>query len=391
MKSILFVYKEEYPWDIRVEKIVNTLKEQHRVTLLARNNDGRRGCEHADGYLIRRLPYFKFLPRAINRVIQMSFWFNPLWIVLMVKMLRNMSVDVLIIRDLPLMPLAVILKKFFKMRVIFDMAECYPLMYESYAQFRQQSIGEKLLKSSYLAARAERFSLSRCDHVWVMIEESRDRLLEMGLNGEKISIVSNTPLLPANLVRKIHNGCELRIAYVGFLTPLRGLDYLIEAIGVFVNHPLGGSNIRLDIVGKGESKAELQLLVDKLGLSRYIFIHGWLDNDAVHRILDAANVGTLTYRICSHWNNTIPNKLFDYMLNGLPVMATEVKPIKRILEETGAGVTSVPDSSALADVLIELKSAGLRNSMGEKGMLAVQSRYNWNYEERVLNETLERW
>ncbi|MBQ1783465.1 MAG: glycosyltransferase family 4 protein [Gammaproteobacteria bacterium] len=391
MKNILFVYKEEYPWDIRVEKIVNTLKGQHRVTLLARNNDDRRDSEQADGYLIKRLPYFRFLPRTINRVIQMSFWFNPLWIVLMVKMLRHMSVDVLIIRDLPLMPLAVILKKFFKMRVIFDMAECYPLMYESYAQFRQQSIGEKMLKSSYLAARAERFSLNRCDHVWVMIEESRDRLLEMGLNGEKISIVSNTPLLPANLVRKIHHGCELRIAYVGFLTPLRGLDYLIEAIGVFVNHPLGGSDIRLDIVGKGESKAELQLLVDQLGLSRYIFIHGWLDNDAVHRILDAANVGTLTYRICSHWNNTIPNKLFDYMLNGLPVMATEVKPIKRILGETGAGITSVPDSSALADVLIELKSAALRNAMGEKGMLAVQNRYNWNYEERVLNETVERW
>ncbi|MCH8958643.1 MAG: glycosyltransferase, partial [Proteobacteria bacterium] len=125
---------------------------------------------------------------------------------------------------------------------------------------------------------------------------------------------------------------------VGFLTKLRGLDLLIRAVDEFVRVKDGGKSIKVDIVGNGAEKENLIALVKDLAIEDIVRIHGWLEQEEVNALLKKSNVGALTYRVCSHWNHTIPNKIFDYMKAGLPIIATNVMPIARILQKTKSGI-----------------------------------------------------
>ena len=63
-----------------------------------------------------------------------------------------------------------------------------------------------------------------------------------------------------------------------------------------------------------------------------------------------------------------------------PVVASDCNPIKRILDETRAGVVFESNNEAdLADKVVELQNnKKLQLEMGKKGKEAVLEKYNWN-------------
>lgn len=387
--NFCFVYKEDYPWDVRVEKIINTLCEnQHNVHLVCRNKNQKETIEKFGAFDIYRLPIIKNFPKSIVSFFNYPLWFNPFWIYLIAKISISKKCDGIIVRDLPLMLAAIIIARFSGKKVIFDMAECYPEMYRSVAEYSSDSTISRFLKSPIAADFYEKICLRLCDHVFVMIEESRDRLVKKGISPHKITIVSNTPVISkSTIVAKKHNGKELRIVYVGFITKIRGIDLLVKAVSKFIASVEGGSGIRVDIIGTGGAKTDIINLVSDLGLNSHIHIHGWLEHEEVKNLMSKANVGALTYRFCSHWNHTIPNKIFDYMAAGLPVLTTNVIPIARILNSVDCGLTTTTgDIDEIAANLIRLKDSNLRDDLGRRGQEAVLNIFNWEIDsERMLS------
>ena len=387
----LFIYKEEYPWDVRVEKIVDSLVDDgHEVLLVCRNLRQEVVDEHAKGFKIRRLPVTSHWPRSWQKISNLALWFNPVWVATVFRAAKEFRPEVIIVRDLPLVMTGIAVGRRWRARVIFDMAECYPEMYRSSRQFRKRRSTGSWAKSPWLAGLYERWAVKRVDHILAMIEESRERLIGMGVDPRTVAIVSNTP--PMSKVpshpRK-HQGSELRIIYVGFLTRIRGLDVLIRGARAYLDTLGKGASIEVDIVGKGAARDELVTLVDQLGLQGHVRIHGWLEHSEVADLMENANVGALTYRICGHWNHTIPNKIFDYMAMGLPVIATGVHPIARILKETESGVVCRDqDPEDLAAKLCELRDAQVRQHLGHNGHAAIVSRYNWEVDKRQLLDVI---
>jgi glycosyltransferase involved in cell wall biosynthesis len=391
--EVLIIYKEDYPWDVRVEKLALTLKDGgHNVTIIARNRDQLPTIDESDGIAVRRLPVTRKFPEFVQTAVNLPFWFNPFWLWLLFKSSRNMkgTSGVVIVRDLPLVKAGIIVAKFRRSKVVFDMAECYPEMYESAAKFSSRSLATKILKSPWFAKKYEQNVVVRVDRILVMIQESKDRLLSMGVDEEKISIVSNTP--PIDKFKGTsheHRGNQLRIVYVGFLSKLRGLDLLIEGAAHYIKTQGSADAIRIDIIGKGAQKEKLLALSKELGISDSVKIHGWLEQDQVDELMAQANVGALTYRVCGHWNHTIPNKIFDYMLAGLPVLATEVIPIARILRETDSGLVCKDlDPIDIADKMALLRDPKRRTTLGENGQTAIKSKYNWENDSKILTEAI---
>lgn len=390
--NVCFVYKEDYPWDVRVEKIINTLIDKgHRVDLVCKNREQRATQENTANFNIYRLPKTTGWPKIIQSLVNLALWFNPFWLYKIYTVVKANDSKLIIIRDLPLMLSGILIGKWLGVKVAFDMAECYPEMYLSAAQHDKVSLGDRLIKNYKIARAYERYAVSHCAHIFVMIEESRDRLLAMGVPPERITIVSNTPIIKDDIKPAQHNGDELRIIYVGFVTKLRGIDLLISAIHKFVHSADGGSNISFDVIGKGSAKSYLEGEVIRLNLQENVRIHGWLEHEDAKRIMNSANVGALTYRFCSHWNNTIPNKIFDYMLKGLPVIATNVVPISRILTENNCGLTSDDKSiDSIYRQLVQLKKPELRQILGYNGNKAVREKYNWSIDSHNLENALAR-
>ena len=85
--EVLVVYKEDYPWDVRVEKLALSLKSHgHNVTIIARNRDQLPSIDESDGIAIRRLPVTRRLPKFIQVAVNLPFWFNPFWLWLLFKL-----------------------------------------------------------------------------------------------------------------------------------------------------------------------------------------------------------------------------------------------------------------------------------------------------------------
>lgn len=377
--KICFVYKEDYPWDVRVEKIVNLLADNgHEVTLLARNNHRRPRFEELGRVRIHRLPALPVALGRINQMVGMPAYFNPVWLWAIISTLLRTRAEALIVRDLPLMPASIVAGRLLGLPVVFDMAECYPEMYASILEYAPRKSATWLFKNPTFAAAMERFSIRNAARVIVMIEESRDRLLRMGVPGAKILIGSNTPSPIDSPPRKHANNGRLKLFYVGFVTRIRGLDNALEGIATYKRTFPDGPEIEFDIVGKGAARQELEALATRLGIADCVHFHGWQEKEVVDELYRASDVGVLTYHVCGHWNHTIPNKLFDYMRSGIPVLATDVVPIRRIVEDVGCGLIFRDcDAAGCANALAALGDPDLRNTMGSRGHAAVRERYNW--------------
>lgn len=83
-----------------------------------------------------------------------------------------------------------------------------------------------------------------------------------------------------------------------------------------------------------------------------------------------------------------PNKMFEYMAGGLPVVASDFPFWRELLDTTGAGVCVDPmDINAIAQgISYLLDNPDIARRMGQSGMEAVAKIYRWDNEERKLVE-----
>jgi len=379
-KRVCFVYKEDYPWDVRVEKILLALSAaEYKMSLVCRNTKRRSRQETTANFDIFRLPALPGFLGKLGSLLSTPFYFNPFWLFWMWYYARSIKPQLIIIRDLPLMPLGIVIGKLLGIRIIFDMAECYPEMYASTMKFSNAKVGKFVLKNPGLARMMEKFSFRHASHIFVMIEESRDRLIRLGADPAKITIVSNTPTNEG--VDATPNEGQyglLRLLYVGYVTRIRGIDNVLHGLRAYLDGCDNPVRIQFDVVGIGAALTYYRQLCKELQLESHVTFHGWCEQEIVDELYASSDLGILTYHVCSHWNNTIPNKLFDYMQAGMPVLATDVVPIKRIVEEEGCGMI-FPDNDAtsFAACLEVLSDPARRIAMGLNGIKAVKNRYSW--------------
>jgi glycosyltransferase involved in cell wall biosynthesis len=109
----------------------------------------------------------------------------------------------------------------------------------------------------------------------------------------------------------------------------------------------------------------------------------------MYETLRAGCIGLLVFQP-DYYNAYIglPNKLFDYMLCGLPVVASDFPEIRKVVGEAGCGVLVDPtDPDAIAEAIIYLlEHPDEARKMGENGRRAVEERYNWGeMEGRLLD------
>ena len=105
--------------------------------------------------------------------------------------------------------------------------------------------------------------------------------------------------------------------------------------------------------------------------------------------LEWADIGLIPHRITAHTSSTIPNKLFEYMLLGKPVLATDMPPVRRIIEEVDCGLVYQTPEAGVAAIL-RLRDEAERRRLGENGRRAVLDRYRWDRDADELLGAMER-
>ncbi len=391
--KILKIWDADYPWDIRVEKICRALAHQgHEVHLLCRNQRRLSSYEQWEYGHIHRLSFFS--NPTINFFLSFPAFFNPLWFRAACKLINAYNIDLILVRDLPLTLTAVAAGRLRGLPMIWDMAENYSFLIKDvwrYEPFRVQNL---FVRNPYVVKFIEEIALQVVDQVLVVVEESRQRLIVAGVANHKIAVVSNTPDLSA--IRNMPKTMDISdrrlfekryvVLYVGGLEAARGLDQVIDALAVAIS---AVPDLLFLIIGQGNSEKKLKERVGELGLAEHVHFRGWVDFHRLLPFLKHSDVGIIPHFVTEHTNHTIPNKLFDYMSQGLPVIASNAKPMVRILRKEQCGFI-FKNVSELARYIIKLRDPCLRKTMGERGKQAVQRTYNWMHDAYVLEQAVNR-
>jgi glycosyltransferase involved in cell wall biosynthesis len=296
---------------------------------------------------------------------------------------------VIIVRDLPLAPTA-LLASGGRLPVILDMAENYPAMIADIWTDGRQRHFDRLIRNPRVVAAVERFTLRRVAHTMTVIEESRDRLVALGVSTDRVSVVSNTPSQTRLAALTARSPSEpLRLIYLGLMEKHRGIADLLGAARLLSE---SGFQFHLDLVGDGRDFEQFRADARQLGLpAGQVAFHGRLAHSEAISLVGRAHVGLVPHHATESWNTTIPNKLFDYMAAGLAVVSSDAVPAARVVRETGAGfVYRSGDRQHLAEMVRRCLDTTIWDECRRAGQDAIASRYNWESDTRILLEVVSK-
>ena len=390
---VVYLWDADYPWDVRTEKMSATLTSAgHDVHIVARNRAWRPLTERMPEGTVHRMAPWRLVGRRLDAALGFPLFCSPRWRRLLDRSVRDVQPDVIIVRDLPLAPTALSIGHRRRVPVVLDLAENYPAMMRMIFEAHRQRPIDYLVRNPAAAGLVERYCLTRVDRVCVVIEEMTERLVRLGVPRDRIDLVSNTPpreRAEAEPPSRAHAAGEsIDIVYLGLLEVPRGLGELIDAVALLRNE---GLPIRTTIVGKGRDAQLFHRQARNLALGEdSVRFLGYVDRETAMAAVRDADIGILPHHMNEAWNTTIPNKLFDYMAEALPVLSSSVAPFARIVRETQAGeVFEAGNARSLADAIRRLSDAGRRASCGAAGRRAIIERYHWERDTDVLLRGLE--
>ena len=391
---VLYVYDGDWPRNAtRPTKQMRTLARRgHRVHLLCGHAARQPRRQDLGWVTVERLPSFGHA--GLYRVLGFHIFFNPVWLWAIWAAARRCRAEGIVVRDLPLAPAALAVGSLLGLPVHYDMADVYPVMMRANVA-DHPGLLSRLARNAWVAEKLERFVVRRVATVFVVSEESRQRCVGLGVAERRVVVVGNTPENLADLQREQPRPDDIAdlagrpvVLFVGNLIADRGLAEAVDAMPLVCREIPGAV---LVIVGGGREEANLRARVARAGLGECVRMLGWKPHAEHAPYYSHASVGVLPFHPTEHICITLANKLFDYMGAGLPVVASDVPPMRRVLSETGAGVV-VParDIRALAEGLTRvLCDPRLRARLGEAGRRAASTRYSWAQDRRRFLGAIE--
>ncbi len=392
-QRLVYLWDADYPWDVRVEKIcASATAAGYDVHIVARNRKWRPEVERIAEGTVHRMRPIRWLGQRADALLGFPAFFSPRWIGLLTRVVRETRPSVLIVRDMPLCPTAIYVGRRERVPVVLDMAENYPAMMRKNFEAGRQGPFDYLVRNPRVVAAVERYCLPRVARVLTVVEESAARVERLGVPASRVSVISNTPpcarLEDAPAPARVA-GSPLRLVYMGLLEVPRGVAEMLDAIALLRQR---GVAVVATIIGGGRDEALFHAQAAALGLGPDVVeFRGYIASHAeALRTVAAADIGVLPHRKSEAWDTTIPNKLFDYMAAGLPVITSDAAPFARIVRETGAGVVFVSRSAAsLADAIAGLADPSRRAALAAAGRAAVAARYHWEHDEATLLRVLD--
>lgn len=382
---VLYVWDADYPWDIRTHKICKALSDAGMdVVIAARNTRGEARVERLPEATVMRIPRLGGVGSWVDRQSSFPLFANPRWIAHVRRCAKAHRADLIMVRDLPLAPTALLVGRTLGTPVVLDMAENYPAMIRDVWTSGRARRTDAVVRNPALVSLVERLTVPRIDHTITVVAESSERLIAMGVPPSRLTIVSNTPSsVRAKVRRVLATSTSIKAVYLGLMEIPRGLLVLLDATASLRRRHI---QIVVDLIGDGRDMTALRDHAAALGLDETtVRFHGRLPNHDALTLVAESEVGIVPHHAVESWNTTIPNKLFDYMAAGLAVVSSNAVPARRIVEETQCGlVFDWQNSESLASALEVMSDPELRQRFASAGQDAVAKKYNWESDTRAL-------
>jgi glycosyltransferase involved in cell wall biosynthesis len=225
----------------------------------------------------------------------------------------------------------------------------------------------------------ERFLYRHADKVMVNSPGYVEHVKARG--AEKVSLIPNgadpdmfNPDEDGSVFRDRHGfGTRFIVLYAGAHGMSNDLDVVLDAAERLKNE----DKIRIVLLGSGKEKSRLQAAAEKRHLDNVVFLAP-VPKLEMHHSLAAANACLAILKPIELYKTTYPNKVFDYMAAGRPVILAIDGVVRQVVEQAQAGLAVPPgDPEALASAIRELAAdPQICRTMGINGRKLIESRFS---------------
>jgi len=369
--------------DKRVLREIEILKEAgHRVFVLCFGFNVR-NYKPIEGIYVSRIRINKklkdFLFFFLNTIPAYE-WF---WSAKIKKFTEENKIDFLHVHDLYMSKAGKsgIKRSGRKIPMVLDLHENYPYAVTTYNWTK--GFFRNVLSRPSAWQKKEKEYLGYADRIIVLSDDFRDDLTE------------RFPELPEGIFTALPNVPDLSqmaykgdikmdfsfkkdravIFYFGVVAERRGI---FDALDVFEqlareNHP--SCFLVIGPIDKKDrerffAKTESDLLNDRV---KYI---PWIDLSELPAYLDISDICLAPFHKNPQHESGVANKIFDYMLGKKPIIASDCRPQKRLIEKYNCGII-YSDPGELKAAIIKLSAdEQLRSEMGENGYRAIITEFN---------------
>jgi glycosyltransferase involved in cell wall biosynthesis len=284
---------------------------------------------------------------------------------------QKRNADIYHFHDPELIPVALLLRSRGR-NVIYDVHEDFPkdMLFKTYLpDWSRRFLGTLMAWAESVACK--RFSAIVC--VTPAITE------RLQVANSRTVTVYNYPY-PEELTGENLPAWESRslaVAYVGTITPQRGIAEMVHAMGHLPDSLGATLEIAGDVIPEDVKKLP--------GWSRVRF-HGALDQPSTYRLLHKARAGLILMHPIPTFVDCMPVKIFEYMGAGLPVICSDFPLWRKMLAGVDCALFVDPlDARALARAIeYLLTNPDEAEEMGHRGQAAVAKQFNWNTEAKKL-------
>jgi len=171
------------------------------------------------------------------------------------------------------------------------------------------------------------------------------------------------------------------VAYVGCIALERGVVEMVRAME-YVPQELGAA---LELAGAFSPPGHREFVQDKSGW-RHVREHGVVSRVEVARLLSRVRAGLVLFHPEPNHVQSQPNKLFEYMSAGIPVIASDFPLWREIVEQANCGLLVDPLNPRAIARAIEyvLTHPGEAEAMGRRGRETAAKQYTWDSESEKL-------
>lgn len=264
------------------------------------------------------------------------------------------------------------LRLFCGVRVIYDVHDAWPEMFE--AKFGKRGL-------FYWAVRiAERMTYATAHVVMVTNESVKAIARGRGRKPEdRVFVVRTSPKIAVSNAAPdpaLRKGRTFLVGYVGVMGNADGVDYLVRA-AAHVVHRMGRKDVQFLLMGTGAEHANLCALRDQLGLQDYVDLPGRVSNEFLFSAFKTIDLGVACDPINPYNDHCTMNKTLEYMAFG---KAQVLFGTREGRASAGDAAVYVMENSAekLGEAIVKtLDDPAARERMGAIGAERMRSVLNW--------------
>lgn len=239
-----------------------------------------------------------------------------------------------------------------------------------------------------MLARAEQAVLRFADHSVTVTDQLKQRYVERGARADRITVVLNCPdpatLLagwsPSVSTQRLESEQEFVAVCHGTIEDRYGQDIIIEAAALLRDEL---PDLRVVLTGRGSRTGEMVADIVGRGLEKVVRFEGWVSRPRLNDILAGADVGIVAQKASPYSDLVHTNKMVDYWIFGLPVIASRLRAVSETYDEQVIEYYEAGNAAALAAALRRLHDDPSRRAQLARNGRIAEARNGWGSQRAV--------